>query len=180
MNAQEGAIRALKNSGYDSSVQNDYARSTIACKVWKDGFTSVKIIGSDKLLFGASISEQIADALYECAANVDAQIQADHTSDVNKLRSELDKYKTAVKQLSFDLEMSKGAGKVNLATNVAAIRKLALEQAAEFVMDWGVPKDGHDLEELCKQITNLKETKALAINRALGAMDAFFNGGPGK
>ena len=109
------------------------------------------------------------------------QVKSPHpTEELDMLRRQLEQYRTAVKQLSFELEMSKGAGKVNLATNVAAIRKMALEQAAEFVMDWGIPKDGHDLEELCKQIPNLKETKALAINRAIDAMDIFFNGGKFK
>lgn len=108
-----------------------------------------------------------------------AQQEPPSANRITQLERELERYKAAVKQLSFELEMA--SGNANKIANVTAIRKMALEQAAEFVMDWGIPKDGHDLEELCKQITSLKETRALAIKRAADAMDAMFykniNGG---
>lgn len=80
----------------------------------------------------------------------------------------LNAYKEAVHQLSFDLEMTKE--NPHTVANVAAIRKIALNQAADFVMDWGVPKSGEDLVKLCKQIKSLHETKASAVARGLAAI----------
>lgn len=88
---------------------------------------------------------------------------------------ELARYKEIVKQLAFELEMAQGT-KPDVVERVRAIRKAALEQAAEFVMDWGIPRDGKDFEELCKQIPKLKETKAMIVQRGLGAMTAAFGG----
>jgi hypothetical protein len=86
---------------------------------------------------------------------------------------ELQRYKEIVKQLSFELEMAQET-KPDVVARVSAIRKAALEQAAEFVMDWGIPRDGKDFEEMCKQITKLKESKSMAVQRGLDAMTAAF------
>lgn len=87
---------------------------------------------------------------------------------IAELRLELDKYRVTVKQLSFDLEMARGHE--NRAENVKAIRRIALEQAAELVMDCGLPQTGSELEDLCRRITELPETNGGAIERALAAM----------
>jgi hypothetical protein len=68
------------------------------------------------------------------------------------IRAELNRYKEAVKKLSFDLEMATTGQAV---VRVEEVRKLALEQAAEFVMDHGVPHSGEELEQLCAQIKKL-------------------------
>lgn len=66
---------------------------------------------------------------------------------------ELERYKVAVKKLAFDLEMARG-GNPALAKH-DEIRKVALEQAAEFLMDHGVITTGPELEAVCKQIKQL-------------------------
>jgi len=88
----------------------------------------------------------------------------------------LDAYKQAVHQLSFDLEMAKE--NPNKVANVSAIRKIALSQAADFVMDWGVPKSGGDLVKLCEQIRSLHETKAAAVARGLAAIGIQYGDKP--
>lgn len=91
------------------------------------------------------------------------------------VEQELAKYKEIVKQLAFELEMAQ-TSQPDVVERVRSIRKAALEQAAEFVMDWGIPRDGKDFEELCKQIPRLKETKAMSVQRGLEAMTAAFGG----
>lgn len=88
----------------------------------------------------------------------------------------LNAYKEAVHQLSFDLEMTKE--NPHTVANVAAIRKIALNQAADFVMDWGVPKSGEDLVKLCEQIKSLHETKASAVARGLAAIGIHYGDKP--
>lgn len=84
----------------------------------------------------------------------------------------LSSYKETVHQLSFDLEMSKE--NPNTFANITAIRRIALEQAANYVMDWGVPKSGDDLVKLCEKIKSLHETKAAAVARGLAAIGIHF------
>ena len=93
-----------------------------------------------------------------------------------ELYLELLSYKQAVHQLSFQLEMLKDKEAMPAAPHrtVMTIRNHVLKQVAEFVMDWGVPKSGGDLVELCKQIKELPETKKAAVNRALDEMDIAF------
>ncbi len=88
----------------------------------------------------------------------------------------LESYKQAVHQLSFDLEMTKE--NPNTFANVAAIRKIALNQAADFVSDWGVPKSGEDFVKLCEQIRSLHETRALAVARGLAAIGIHYGDKP--
>lgn len=97
-----------------------------------------------------------------------------------ELHAELLSYKQAVHQLSFQLEMLKDKQAMPVAPHrtVMTIRKHALKQAAEFVMDWGVPKSGGNLVELCKQIKELPETRATGVGRALDEMDIAFKEKP--
>lgn len=88
------------------------------------------------------------------------------------LESELRTYKEVVTNLAFQLEMKEG--RAHNTENINAIRKLALEQASNFVMDWGIPKSGSDLVELCSRIKSLHETKDVAIKRAMAAIDIVF------
>ena len=89
-------------------------------------------------------------------------------SELEQAHLMLSAYKEAVHQLSFDLEMTKE--NPHTVANVSAIRKIALNQAADFVMDWGVPKSGEDLVRLCEKIKSLHETKAAAVERGLAAI----------
>lgn len=77
------------------------------------------------------------------------------------LQVELARYKDTVKKLAFDLEMAQTSGSGAVVVE-SAVRSIALEQAAEFVMDWGVPKDGNDLAELCKQIARIPRSSGVA------------------
>jgi hypothetical protein len=94
-----------------------------------------------------------------------------HLDPISRLEDELRAYKDAVRQLSFDLEMSKSN---STAIRVDEIRKMALVQAARYVMDFGVPKSGAELERLCKEIEGLKTTKDAAIQSALQQMQEAF------
>jgi hypothetical protein len=51
---------------------------------------------------------------------------------------------------------------------------MALAQASRYVMDFGVPKSGSELERLCKEIEGLKTTKDAAIQAALQKMQETF------
>jgi hypothetical protein len=90
-----------------------------------------------------------------------------------ELLMELRDYKETVHQLSFQLEMLKDKSHIPH-ERVMAVRRHALKQASEFVMDWGVPKSGGDLVDLCKQIKDLPETKRSALDRAIEEIDIAF------
>lgn len=92
-------------------------------------------------------------------------------SRIQDLEAELRTYKDAVKQLSFDLEMSQTK---STAIKVDEIRKVALAQASRYVMDFGVPKSGAELERLCKEIEGLKTTKDAAMEAASKKMQEAF------
>lgn len=115
----------------------------------------------------------VVSLIHRLADSVSTPI-SDAKEKVKELTAELDKYKAAVKQLSFELEMSMGSKGADTALRVREIRMAALKQAADHVMDYGIPKNGPDLEVLCKEITELKETKSMAITRAVDAMNAQF------
>lgn len=109
---------------------------------------------------------------------VDAMLGAEQGESrrVAELESELAKYKQAVKQLSFDLEMAQSSK--SYATNVETervIRKFALEQAAEFLNDHGVIRTGVELEQVCEQIKKLHPTRDIRMGQAAAAMNAMFS-----
>lgn len=95
---------------------------------------------------------------------------------VIELEGQLAKYKAAVKQLSFDLEMA--TSNKTYSTNVETervIRKFALEQAAEFLNDHGVIRTGVELEQVCEQIKKLHPTRDIRMGQAAAAMNAMFS-----
>lgn len=73
---------------------------------------------------------------------------------INELERELEKYKGAVKQLSFELEMAQSSGRAVVRED--QVRRLALEQAAEHLMDHGIITTGGELVAVCEQIKKLK------------------------
>lgn len=87
----------------------------------------------------------------------------EHVLKIKELTEELNEYKATVQRLSFDLEMGKGRVPDSF---IRALRTVALEQAAEYVMDWGVPKSGQDLVNLCERIKRLEENSKYAVKRA--------------
>lgn len=163
------AIKEASLKGCDARILMDHAKQE--CSV------SVQLIAT-----GKRIQRTISD--FDLAMNGDLMV----SSAINQLvydlhkeplptqksvEQELERYKGIVKQLAFELEMAQ-TNQPDVVERVRAIRKAALEQAAEFVMDWGIPRDGKDFEELCKQIPKLKETKAMSVQRGLDAMTAAF------
>ena len=110
---------------------------------------------------------------------VDTLIGEERTGDprIYELERELAKYKEAVKQLSFDLEMATNNNKT-YATNVETervIRRFALEQAADFLNDHGVIRTGVELEQVCEQIKKLHPTRDIKLGQAAAAMNAAFS-----
>jgi len=92
-----------------------------------------------------------------------------------ELASELEAYKAAVHSLSFELEMLKGKGNKSIThKEITLIREHALNQASEFVMDWGIPKSGEDLVNLCSRIKTLTERKTDAVARGVEVAVEFF------
>lgn len=90
-------------------------------------------------------------------------IQMDYSLKLQGVQRDLNKYKDAVKTLAFDLEMAQTEGHVLVSE--AAVRKAALEQAAEFLMDHGVITSGNALVEVSEQIKKLHGSNA-APNKA--------------
>jgi len=74
---------------------------------------------------------------------------------IAQLEAELAKYKSTVKSLSFQLEMSNRGG-FGSVVKEDEVRRLALEQAAEHLMDHGVITSGKELVEVCEQIKKLQ------------------------
>lgn len=161
------AIKEASLKGCDTRIEMSHVRQE--CVV------SVQLIST-----GRRLNKLVADI--DLAVNGDLIVASTINQlvyDLHKeptqvpIEQELAKYKETVKQLAFELEMAQ-TNQPDVVERVRAIRKAALEQAAEFVMDWGIPRDGKDFEELCKQIPKLKETKAMSVQRGLDAMTAAF------
>lgn len=122
---------------------------------------------SFELMTHWSPEEAIVDAIKDMTKKLTSRPE----SRIANLEAELRTYKDAVKQLSFDLEMSQT---MSTSIRVEEIRNMALAQASRYVMDFGVPKSGSELERLCKEIKELKTIKDIAIQAALQKMQETF------
>ena len=120
----------------------------------------------DFMLHGEEI---IADAINKMVN----EFSVNDRARIATLELELRDYKAAVKDLAFQLEMTKDVDKAT-AIRIDKIRSGALKQASRHVMDFGVPRSGAELERLCKEIEELKTTKDLAISEALQKMQEAF------
>jgi hypothetical protein len=78
--------------------------------------------------------------------------------EVAELQRELDTYKSTVKMLAFQLEMAEQGGS-GVLLKEDEVRRLALEQAAEHLMDHGVIATGSELVEVCEQIKKLQRSE---------------------
>lgn len=135
---------------------------------------------------GASISKRAPDdadvtllqlMLRDCADEVmSAGKKNQGDMRVQALESELAKYKSVVKQLSFDLEMQSTTPRA-VATE-ADIRKQTLEMAADFLMDYGVIKSGTELESVCEQMKKLHPSRAATMANAASKMQEMFGSKP--
>jgi hypothetical protein len=101
-----------------------------------------------------------------------SELKDDNRSELDALKMQLEKYKAAVKQLSFDLEMKSTTPRA-VATE-ADVRKQTLEMAAEFLMDYGIIKSGTELESVCEQIRKLHPSKATTMANAASKMQEMF------
>jgi hypothetical protein len=99
-----------------------------------------------------------------------SELKNDNRSELDALKMELEKYKAAVKQLSFDLEMKSTTPRA-VATE-ADVRKKTLEMAADFLMDYGIVKTGGELESVCEQMKKLHPSKAATMSAAQARMAA--------
>jgi hypothetical protein len=104
------------------------------------------------------------------------ELYADNRGEVAELKMQLEKYKAAVKQLSFDLEMKSTTPRA-VATE-ADVRKQTLEMAAEFLMDYGIIRSGNELESVCEQIRKLHPSKATTMANAASKMQEMFGSKP--
>lgn len=68
------------------------------------------------------------------------------------VEGELEKYKATVKRLAMELERMR----YEPVADEQAIRKYALEQAADHLMDHGIIRGGAELEQVCEQIKRLQ------------------------
>ena len=98
------------------------------------------------------------------------ELDADNRGELDLMRDELNKYKAAVKKLSFDLEMANTPSRA-VATE-ADVRKKTLEMAAEFLMDYGIIKTGTELESVCEQMKKLHPSRAAVMAEAAKKMSA--------
>ena len=116
------------------------------------------------------------DELIIAAKNGTSEISNPYVANVRELEEQLTKYKSLVKQLSFDLEMKSTTPRA-VATE-ADVRKQTLEMAAEFLMDYGIIKTGTELESVCEQIRKLHPTKAATMGAAAAKMGFTWKGNP--
>jgi len=146
------AIREARSRGVDVRVELalNADATHVAARNLETNRTYNKMIGGVHFLLSRRSEDEIlADAVREC---VD-QVSEDYREIDNKfLREELAKYKAAVKDLSFRLEMAQTS---NAVLRAGEVRRLALEEAAEYLMDYGAVKTGRDLESVCEQIKAL-------------------------
>lgn len=88
-------------------------------------------------------------------------------AEIRRLEGELSRYKDAVKQLAFDLEMASTFGSpyvhIKESEVKGEVRRVALDQAAEHLMDHGVIRTGKELEAVCNEIKSLSTVKAVLI-----------------
>lgn len=134
---------------------------------------------------GASISKRVPDnldstlmqmVLRGCVDEVMRNTEKNNKQDqLRFLEDELNKYKNIVKRQAYDLEMASGTPQKKPVVLVdKEVRRIALEQAAEFLMDYGVVKTGPELEQVCEQIKKLGMTKAVVMETAAAKMEAAF------
>ena len=147
------------------TVQSLGSKHALSCVI-RDYDNYTTSLSMDELI-GKKIDEMVNSLIAQGAAGDGGFTKGaseDYKRKFLELQDELAKYKDAVKMLAFQLEMQKseGAGTITIESEV---RKYALAQAAELVMDWGIPKDGHDLSALCEQITKIPREKGLTDDR---------------
>lgn len=167
------AAELERSSGVSIDVRYDILADSFEVNLTKGGYGKVVRIAAWESNENIARNLQLAVAdLFASANNGNAEPKVR----IRELERELEKYKAAVKQLSFDLEMA--TSNKSYATNVETervIRKFALEQAAEYLNDHGVIRTGVELEQVCEQIKKLHPTRDIKMGQAAAAMNAMFS-----
>ena len=168
-------INHYMGCGISVWIDNDFVLNelVVTAKNTKDDLHSRHRIRSDVP------EDELAHLIHRVAAKVAVGGARDSSKDdIVQLKAELDKYKAAVKQLAFDLEMAQSTSRSSVDEKI--IRKFALEQAADYLMDHGCIRTGAELEQVCDQIRKLHPSKDVTMNQAAARMQAFFGGLNGK
>ena len=157
--ALQAAKELASEHGIKIEMTDDFMRGTVVvrgrigegmeryeCKEVIDRVTVLGVHPNDVENFYAAAHRRVIAQLLEARGGRTT------SAEVAQLQADLARYKDAVKRLSFDLEMAQTGRAV---VNESAVRKAALEQAAEFLMDHGVITSGGELETVCEQIKKL-------------------------
>ena len=170
-------VSEAKEKGFTVDLRYESAQGEYRIEVRKDNRAVQCIVDMNSYVHGGETL--MIDSVSKCMNMLDQETQGAAATAtgrdlmrVSELERELDRYKAAVKQLSFDLEMAQTPPKA-VATE-ADVRKQTLEMAADFLMDYGVIKTGTELESVCNQMKKLHPSRKAVIQSALEKMDAAF------
>jgi hypothetical protein len=152
-----------KHHGIKIAMHEDFARYQIVVRGQLGDIAYDHRIDHHEIL---SLRIEDMDAVYADAHHkvIDALVgypaggTKDTMTTISELRRELDTYKSTVKMLAFQLEMAEQGGK-GVLLKEDEVRRLALEQAAEHLMDHGVIATGSELVEVCEQIKKLHRSE---------------------
>lgn len=137
-------------------ADTDCTRVTLGWKGWRNQAT----LTYESLMRAAYPPEHIiGQTLTRLAREMVSDVGSSPESRTDK--DTLRMYKETVKRLSFELEMARGAPSGVTVVRTEEVRRLALEQAAEYVMDFGIPQSGGDLARLCEEIKRLPVHKVM-------------------
>jgi hypothetical protein len=158
----KAAIELANSYGITLDMIDDYMRDQIIVRGRLGGKACERHINRSAALQAKDLDLLYADAHYMVINELLEGVRrnnGDEANRVGELERELTKYKAAVKDLSFKLEMANTGRAV---VKESEVRKFALEQAAEFLMDHGVITTGNELVEVCEQIKKLSVLQANA------------------
>ena len=180
-NNLNGFVNAAKQKGFTVDFKFESTNGYLIEVRKGDGRVVQCIVDMQSYVNGGDTL--MIDSISRCMNMLEAEAQGKPTTAaerdvlrISQLERELEKYKAAVKQLSFDLEMKSTTPRA-VATE-ADVRKQTLEMAADFLMDYGIIKTGTELESVCEQIRKLHPTKAATMGAAAAKMGFTWKGNP--
>jgi hypothetical protein len=157
----QAAIALAKTHGIHIEMVDDYNRDQIIVRGKLGERICATHINASLARDAKDVDRLYSDYYYMVINDLlkDKERSGNGEDRVAELERELAKYKAAVKDLSFKLEMANTGRAV---VKEFEVRKFALEQAAEFLMDHGVITTGNELVEVCEQIKKLSVVQANA------------------
>lgn len=161
--ALQAARDRAKHHGIKIAMHEDFARYQIVVRGQLGDIAYDHRINRQDIL---SLRIEDMDAVYADAHHkvIDALVgypaggTKDTLTTISELQRELDRYKATVKQLAFQLEMAERSG-TGVMLREDEVRRLALEQAAEHLMDHGIVTTGSELVAVCEQIKKLQRSE---------------------